>query len=99
MWSTSLHPDPTHKIRKIPDKEMTRACYSCGSNYHWGDDCQYSDRVMPRSLVKTWSKEFATQYVIEHDSEVKTVGEQSSSEVKGVNDEQEEKQVPSASGW
>lgn len=89
LWSTSLKPDPTDKIRKIPDKKMIRACYSCGSNYHWGDDCQYSDRTMPPSLVKTWSKAFANQFVIEHDSCIESVEDRSK-----VGEEQQVKSTP-----
>lgn len=68
LWSTSLEPDPDDKVRKIHDSKMTRACYKCGDNYHWGDDCPERDRTMPASLVKTWSKAFANQFVIKHDS-------------------------------
>lgn len=92
LWSTSLQSDPTYKIRKIPDRKMTRACYSCGSNEHWGDDCQYRDRAMPPSLVKTWSKAFADRFVIEHDSRVESVEHRN----KLV---EEEQQVKSAPAW
>lgn len=64
LWSVSLEPDKTVKIRKIPDRDMIRACYSCGSDHHWGDDCPYRDRNMPPNLVKTWSKAFADQFVM-----------------------------------
>lgn len=68
LWSTSQHPDPTDKVRKIHDHRMIIACYSCGSGYHWGDDCPHRDRYAPRSLTKTWSKTFADQFIIERES-------------------------------
>lgn len=92
LWCTLPQPDPTERVRKIPDEEMIRACYSCGSQFHWGDDCQYSDRALPRSLINTWSKYFANRFVLEHDSVVKLEEDHTSSE-------KEEEEVKPAPTW
>ncbi|KAK4541470.1 hypothetical protein LTR36_007916 [Oleoguttula mirabilis] len=50
---------------KVPAQEMQTACYNCGADDHWGDDCPGLPAFLRRKLGnnKTWSARHANRFV------------------------------------
>ncbi|KAK1060155.1 hypothetical protein LTR74_012073 [Friedmanniomyces endolithicus] len=65
LWRTIGKVDSQRPVRKIPVEMMRKACYNCGSDSHWGDDCDSLPHFLLEQVGEggTWSARNADQYV------------------------------------
>jgi len=72
LWR-SYWPDE-RSVKKIPRRQMIVACYNCGANDHWGDDClDLPERLKGKlGTWSCWTKEYADLFIIE-DAESKAL--------------------------
>ncbi|KAK0314715.1 hypothetical protein LTR01_001539 [Friedmanniomyces endolithicus] len=65
LWRTIGKVDAQRPVRKIPVEMMRKACYNCGSDSHWGDDCDSLPHFLLEKVGEggTWSARNADQYV------------------------------------
>ncbi|KAK1046552.1 hypothetical protein LTR74_017942 [Friedmanniomyces endolithicus] len=65
LWRTIGRVDSQRPVRKIPVEMMRRACYNCGADSHWGDDCDSLPHFLLEKVGEggTWSARNADQYV------------------------------------
>ncbi|KAK5112531.1 hypothetical protein LTR85_011223 [Meristemomyces frigidus] len=63
LWRT--YKAAESNVIKVRARDMVTACYNCGSNTHWGDDCPKLPSFMRRRLGpnKTWSAAYANQFL------------------------------------
>ncbi|KAF7188029.1 Protein AIR2 [Pseudocercospora fuligena] len=63
LWCFPTIAATVPREKQIREWEMIKACYSCGSSEHWGDDCRYirRDDLNP---VRTWSEKNAERFIL-----------------------------------
>jgi len=65
LWR-SYWPDE-RTVKKIPRRQMIVACYNCGADDHWGDDClDLPERLKGKlGTWSCWTKEYADLFIVE----------------------------------
>ncbi|KAK5717652.1 hypothetical protein LTR17_015917 [Elasticomyces elasticus] len=59
--------DAQRQVTRVAARSMRKACYNCGSNKHWGDNCD----TLPSYILKktgdrgTWSAQHAGKYILD----------------------------------
>ncbi|KAK3639818.1 hypothetical protein LTR56_012198 [Elasticomyces elasticus] len=67
LWRTIGTVDAQRQVTRIAAPGMRKACYNCGSNKHWGDNCD----TLPGYILKktgdrgTWSAQHAGKYLLD----------------------------------
>ncbi|KAK4897115.1 hypothetical protein LTR27_005008 [Elasticomyces elasticus] len=67
LWRTIGTVDAQREVTRVAARSMRKACYNCGSNKHWGDNCD----TLPSYILKktgdrgTWSAQHAGKYVLD----------------------------------
>ncbi|KAK5753547.1 hypothetical protein LTS12_016387 [Elasticomyces elasticus] len=67
LWRTIGTVDAQRQVTRVAARSMRKACYNCGSNKHWGDNCD----TLPSYILKktgdrgTWSAQHAGKYVLD----------------------------------
>lgn len=65
LWRTFDAAGEGSMVHKIAAHEMVTACFNCGRDDHWGDDCPELPAFLRRKLGnnRTWSKVYVAKFV------------------------------------